>query len=126
MVLGVITALSSLWIVWLALRVSRLRWHFATGIGDGGHPELERAIRVHANAVEITPITLLLLLMAALTTARQSEIIALGTLFLAGRLLHAWGLSHSAGPSFARASGMILNFLMIGILAGQLIAILFR
>ncbi len=124
--LAVITALSALWIIWLALRVIRLRWKTATGIGDGGHPDLERAIRVHANAVEIAPLTLLLLLMAALTTARSLEVIVLGILFLLGRVLHGWGLSRSAGPSVGRASGIILNFLVIAILSGQLIALLFR
>ncbi len=124
--LSIITALTALWIVWLALRVIRLRWRLGTGIGDGGHPELERAIRVHANAVEIAPLTLLLLLLAGLTTARQPEIIGLGILFLLGRLLHGWGLSRSAGPSLGRASGMILNFLVIAVLSGQLLSVLFH
>ncbi len=36
----------------LAARVSAGRRRFRVGLGDGGNAELQRAIRVHANAVE--------------------------------------------------------------------------
>ena len=36
----------------LAARISRCRSHFKIDLGDGGHPELMRAVRGHGSAVE--------------------------------------------------------------------------
>lgn len=103
------------WIV--ALRV-RLR----VGIGDGGHRELARAIRAHANLLETAPIALLLLLLAELTGALGHGALhwAGGTLVL-GRLLHALGLMRSSGASPPRFLGMVLTWLVTLGLAGALL-----
>ncbi len=118
---GWILALATLGIVVLASRVIRLRLQHRTGIGHGDHPDLERAIRVHANAVESIPLTLILFLVTALTTAATIEIEALGAIFLIGRILHAWGLSRSSGASLPRLIGMLSTFGVMIILAVQLL-----
>ncbi|EQD57304.1 Membrane-associated, eicosanoid and glutathione metabolism (MAPEG) [mine drainage metagenome] len=117
---GWILALATLGIVFLAIRVIRLRWRHRTGIGHGNHPDLERAIRAHANAVEYIPLTLLLFLVAALTRASTGEIEWLGAVFLLGRGLHAWGLSRSSGASTPRMIGMLSTIGVMAFLAVQL------
>lgn len=115
-----ILGLATLGVVFLALRVIRLRWHHQTGIGHGDHPDLERAIRAHANAIEYIPLALLLFLMVALTYASTKEIEWLGAIFLAARFLHAWGLSRHAGASPSRMLGTILTLGIMVVLAVQL------
>jgi uncharacterized membrane protein YecN with MAPEG domain len=61
--------LGALLLIALGARVSMLRRRFKVGLGDGGHVELQRAIRAHANAIEWLLPGLLLLLVAELTRA---------------------------------------------------------
>ncbi|MHB1543974.1 MAG: MAPEG family protein [Gammaproteobacteria bacterium] len=119
-VVGWILALATLGVVFLAIRVSRLRWQHRTGIGHGDHPDLERAIRAHANAVEYIPLTLLLFLVSALTTAPTRELEWFGAIFLLGRVLHAWGLSRNSGASWPRMIGMLSTLGVMILLAVQL------
>jgi len=59
-------AMSGLLVVILMLVVIRLRRSLRIGLGDGGNRDLQRAIRVHGNAIESVPIFLVMLeLMAA-------------------------------------------------------------
>ena len=58
------TGIFALLLVALALLVSRRRRSMGIGLGAGGDAQLERAIRVHANAVEWGLPVLLLLLIA--------------------------------------------------------------
>ncbi len=105
----------------LAYNVSRLRVGLKIIMGDGGNDHLNRAIRAHANLTENAPIALILL---ACIEAQDFSIIVLhvlGATLVVGRLLHAYGLSRSAGPSFGRAGGILLTWLMI--LASSLLAI---
>lgn len=97
----------------LAARVSVLRRRLHVGVGDGGHQQLALAIRVHANLLEYAPMALLLLLLLELAGARAMLLHALGAALLLGRLLHAWGLSHSSGVSFGRFYGTALTWLMM-------------
>lgn len=55
---GALAAL--LWVV-LASNVILKRNRHQVGMGDGGNLHLARAVRVHANAVEYVPITLILM-----------------------------------------------------------------
>ena len=63
---GIYAALGALLLVFLAARVMRRRTQARIGIGDGGDHELLKRIRVHANAVEYLPISLILLLLVEL------------------------------------------------------------
>lgn len=101
----------------LSVRVIRLRFQYKTGIGDGGHEELQRAIRAHGNFVEYVPLGLLLIYI--LEQAGWGGWIAhlLGLFLLAGRGLHAFGLSQSAGPTPFRLYGMILTMAQLALSA---------
>jgi uncharacterized protein len=79
------------------------------GIGDGGDRTVARLIRVHGNFAENAPMALALLILLPLAGAVGWSVHAVGLLFLVGRVLHAWGLSKSAGSSLGRVGGMIMT-----------------
>jgi len=106
-------ALLGLMLLVLLGRVSRLRHARRIGFGDGGDPELARAIRVHANFVEHVPFALLLLGLLELSGQPAAWLWAFGGALLVGRLLHAVGLSRSSGASFGRFYGTALTWLVI-------------
>ena len=78
-------------------------------LGDGGFPPLIRAIRAHANAVEIAPIALIGLIVMVMANAPLWAIHVGGLSLTLGRALHAYGLSRDEGASFGRMVGMILS-----------------
>jgi uncharacterized membrane protein YecN with MAPEG domain len=100
----------------LAVPISRKRMALRVGLGDGGDAGLARAIRVHANTVEWAVPALLLLLLAELTRAPLVLLHVAGIALIIGRLLHASGLSRSAGASRGRFSGTLLTWGVIAVL----------
>ena len=109
--------LIALLLIALAIPVSRLRRGLRVGLGDGGDNRLLRAIRAHANTVEWAIPAVLLLLIAELNRASPLLLHACGIALLAGRLLHAIGLSRSGGYSFGRFTGTGLTWIAIVVLA---------
>ncbi|HEX4883315.1 MAG TPA: MAPEG family protein, partial [Casimicrobiaceae bacterium] len=101
----------------LAALVSRLRRARKVGLGDGGDRDLQRAIRVHGNAVEWALPGLALLLVAELNRAAPLLLHACGIAIVAGRVLHAFGLSRTGGVSFGRFVGSGLSWTAVGVLA---------
>jgi uncharacterized membrane protein YecN with MAPEG domain len=101
----------------LTVRVIRLRRRLAIGLGTGGDAELEQAVRGHGNFTEYAPIGLTVLASAELSGASAGWVHAIGVLLIAGRLLHAWGLSKSSGYSIGRSTGMVttITALIVGI-----------
>lgn len=120
---GLYAALYLILIIGLSLRVVLLRRRLRVGIGDGGHVELAQAIRVHANALEVPPLVLLLMLLAELGGAAPIAMYIAGAALLVGRALHVVGLSRHRGTSFGRFWGTGLTWLtglaMMGLLFGQ-------
>ena len=110
-------ALIALLLIVLGLRVVALRRRHRVGIGDGGQGGLQRAIRVHANAVEWGLPVLLLLLVAELNRASPLLLHVAGIALVAGRVLHALGLSSRTGISFGRTGGMVLTVAALAALA---------
>ena len=110
-------ALLALWIGALLLRVVQLRLRLRVGAGDGGHKELTKAIRVHANAIETQPIALLLMFGYELGGGDPKLLHACGVALIAGRLAHAYGLNRTLGGSIGRITGSTTVILVIGVLA---------
>jgi len=106
-------ALNGLLLLALVGRVSRLRHGRRIGFGDGGDPELARAIRVHANFVEHVPFALLLLGLLELNGLAAPWLWAFGGALLVARLMHAAGLSKTSGASFGRFYGTALTWVAI-------------
>jgi uncharacterized membrane protein YecN with MAPEG domain len=101
----------------LASLISRHRRGLGIGLGDGGNPDLARAIRVHGNAVEWAVPAILLLLVAELNRAPPLLLHACGLATIAGRVLHASGLSRRSGYSFGRFAGSAVSWAAVLVLA---------
>ncbi|MGV6853031.1 MAG: MAPEG family protein [bacterium] len=100
----------------LAGMVIRHRLTKKIGIGDGGDSAIRRAIRVHANASEYVPIALILLFLCEVNQSFSTAMLyVMGGILLVGRIMHAFGLSRSAGTSFGRFYGSVLTFTVIAV-----------
>jgi uncharacterized membrane protein YecN with MAPEG domain len=91
----------------LSVLVGRQRRRAGIGIGHGGDAQLERAIRVHGNFAEYTPIVLVLLLLLALSGWGSLYIHILAAIYFAARIAHAVGLWQSSGVTPGRAIGLV-------------------
>lgn len=105
------TGLHLLLLLVLSLLVVRQRQRHKVAHGDEGIPELARAIRAQANATEYIPAGLAGLIVLALAGAPPVMVHIAGFALLAGRVIHAFGLSNTAGTSMGRTVGMILTWL---------------
>lgn len=121
---GLYAGLAGLMLIVLSVRVIRLRKARGLSVGDGGDPALTQRIRAHGNFCEYTPLALIIL--AAVEGAGHPAwlVHGLGICLVAGRASHAWSMS--AGNIPARAAGMALTFLVLGVGSVVAIAGLFR
>jgi uncharacterized membrane protein YecN with MAPEG domain len=101
----------------LAALVSRLRRARRVSLGDGGDRDLARAIRVHGNAVEWAVPGVLLLLVAELNRASPLLLHLCGIALVVGRVLHAIGLTRTAGVSFGRFVGSAASWTALLVLS---------
>ena len=97
----------------LALNVVRLRQKLRVGLGDGGQPALERAIRVFGNFTEYAALCLVMIALLDMLGAPRLLVHGCGVALLVGRAAHAWGLSGSSGESPGRVVGMTLTWLVL-------------
>jgi uncharacterized protein len=104
-------ALATLLVIVLAARVAHYRVTRRIGIGDGADSELARRIRAHGNAIENLPLGLLLVLLLELGALPTPWLHAAAATLLAGRLLHAYGLSRRSGSSPGRLLGIALTWI---------------
>lgn len=108
-------ALLALIYVYLAVRVVGARRRAKVGLGTGDDPALQRAVRVHGNFAEYAPFGLLLILLVGLNGWGAWAVHLLGALLLAGRIVHAYGMSQEKENLRYRIVGMMTTF---GVLAG--------
>lgn len=111
------TGVFALLLVALAVLVSRRRRSLGIGLGAGGDAQLERAIRVHANAVEWGLPLLLLLLIAEENRAPSLLLHVCGIAFILARVIHAAGLLRASGHSVGRFAGIGLTWVVLAVLA---------
>lgn len=110
---SIYAALAGILLLVLAWRVVTVRRRERIGLGDGQNRDLERRIRIHANAVEYVPIALILLALAEAAGNPAWAIHAAGASLIVARVLHAVGLTQSHGHSFGRFVGVLLTWLVI-------------
>jgi uncharacterized protein len=103
-------ALLAVLLLILSARVIGQRRGAKVEIGEGSDRELLRRVRVHANFVEYTPFVLILMGLAESMKAPALAVAAVGTLLLIGRIIHAYGLSHTPHIMRLRVGGMALTF----------------
>jgi len=115
-----LTPITALWAAILGLLslvlaglVVRARSTESVIFGDGASIVMQQRIRVHANFVEYVPLALLLLLVLELNGASPLVLHVLGGSLVAGRALHAFGLSTSTGTTPGRFIGTVLTWLVI-------------
>jgi uncharacterized membrane protein YecN with MAPEG domain len=114
---GLYAAIATLLIVILAMRVTLRRRAIGVGIGNGGDAILARRVRAHANAAEYLPLALLLLLILELDQTQPMLLHVFGCLLIVARVLHAFGLSSSAGLSPGRGIGIVLTWFTLAAMA---------
>lgn len=115
-------ALLALIFVGLSVRTLRLRRRLRIGVGDGGDRVMLRAMRVHANFAEYVPLTLLLLYFVEAAGAGALWLHALCAALVAGRLIHAYGVSQVQEQYGFRVAGMVLT---LGVLVTAAVRLLF-
>lgn len=120
----VYAAILALMYVALSVRVIGARRSARVALGDGGNPALLRRQRVHANFAEYVPLALILMMLAEQQQIPAAIIHALGLCLLAGRVIHAIGVSRHPELIWQRVTGMSLTFtaLVAGALANLVAA----
>ncbi|MFM8517772.1 MAG: MAPEG family protein [Nevskiaceae bacterium] len=110
---GLYAGLCGLLFIWLSWKVIVERRRAKVGLGDGGDPDLQRTIRVHANFIEYTPFALLLLGLVDAGSGPDWLVHGAGLVLILARLLHAQGLGSTAGYSRGRYFGTLGTWVVI-------------
>lgn len=108
-------ALLGLLFMVLSVRTLRARRRLKIAVGDAGNPEMLRAMRVHANFAEYVPFALLLLWFVEQRGAGGTLLHAAGSLLVAGRVLHAYGVSRAPEDFRFRVAGVAITLTTIGV-----------
>lgn len=113
-IVGVCASLLGLIFIGLSYRVVSIRRVVKIGIGTGGNESLSLAVRAHANFTEYVPLALILLFLLVANEGHAGIVGAvLAVLLVVARLLHAIGLSGSAGYSMGRFVGTVITWVTI-------------
>lgn len=99
--------------LYLSFKAINQRQANKIGLGTGENIDLERAVRVHANFAEYTPIIILMLAFAEINGLPAASIHGMGLMLLVGRVMHALGLAREPDIIPLRFTGMILTFLSL-------------
>ncbi len=113
---GLYAGILGLLLIVLSFRIVQRRMKFKIGVGTGNNPELERAVRVHGNFIEYVPFVLLLIGILESGGAPAWAVHAAGITLVVARLLHAVGLTTSAGRTPGRFIGTLATWLLIAVL----------
>jgi uncharacterized protein len=103
--------------VWLGFRCSRVRITGKVLVGDGGHPLLETRMRAHANFVEYTPFVLILMALLEYGAASRNGLYAIGAIYVAGRIAHAFGMDRRRSNALRAGGALITWVVLIGLAA---------
>jgi hypothetical protein len=114
---GLYAALQALLAIGLVMPVGRLRTKYDVSIHAGGHPDLDVAIRRHANWTEHVPFALLLIALLELNGGSAGLLHGLGVTLLVARVLHPLGLDATVMRRPLRGVGAVATMLVTGIAA---------
>lgn len=121
MITSLYAALSGILLLALSSRVVNGRRTHKIGLGDGGNDELQRLIRVQANFVEYTPMILVLILLVEMNGNSAELVHGLGIALVISRVLHAVGLTGTAGISMPRFIGTLGTWMTLAIASAVLL-----
>ena len=105
--------LLALLFVFLSIRVIGARREAGVPIGDGSNPLLLRRMRVHANFAEYVPMALVLMALSESLDTAEPLLHGIGVVLLAGRCVHAYGVSQPNEMIGLRIIGMAATFTAI-------------
>jgi uncharacterized protein len=106
-------AIIGLLAAFLTVNVIRSRVGLKIDDGDGSNATMRKCIRAHANLAQHAPLALLLIGFAESIGTSKTVIHVLGATLVLARLLSAWGLLRTEGPSPGRQSGAGLTVLVL-------------
>ncbi len=116
-----VAAICAIMLLVTAVATIRARLRLKVAFGDGGDQTLIAATRAHGNLAEHAPIVILLLGLLEMANAYHLALMAMGAVFLAGRIAHIFGMFALHTPGAApvpRQIGVVLTFLSIAVLSG--------
>ena len=117
LITGLYASLCGLLVVFMAIRVSYTRGKQKVDLGDGGKDAMLRAIRVHGNAVEYIPLSLILLFFLELQGSAPWFLHVCGITLLVSRLMHMQGLMQSATLTPGRLIGTGLGWALMVVMS---------
>ncbi len=95
----------------LAARAGAQRGKLKIAVGDGGHDQLLKHTRAHANYTEYVPLILVLMALLELNGAGAGWLHTIGASLLAARIVHPFGIGSVSSP--ARFIGAALTMLVL-------------
>jgi uncharacterized protein len=115
-----VAAICAIMLLITAIDTVRQRVRLGAAFGDKDDQKLISASRSHGNLAEHAPIVILLLAFLEMNRAYHMGLMAIGALFLAGRVAHIIGLymPMSTNPPLPRTIGVIVTWLTLAVLSG--------
>jgi len=120
-ILPIYAALLALLFFYLSVRTIGLRRRLKIGIGASDSAEMLRGMRVHSNFAEYAPLVLFLMYLVEVQGAPGWLVHALASCLLAGRCLHAYGVSQLKEKFVYRVTGMAMTFTALLLAAAVLL-----
>jgi uncharacterized membrane protein YecN with MAPEG domain len=117
MITGLYASICGLLLVFMAVRVSYTRGKQKVDLGDGGKDPMLRAIRLHGNAAEYIPISLILMFFLELQGSAHWFLHLCGIVLVISRLLHMQGLMQSRTLTPGRLVGTGLGWALIVVMS---------
>ena len=107
-------ALCGFLVIALAANVVRYRLGKKVSLGDGGHKDVNRAIRAHGNTIEYLPLALILMALLEINGGGSTALHIYGSLLVGGRVLYSYGmLIPRSSANLARQLGVVTSWLVI-------------
>jgi uncharacterized membrane protein YecN with MAPEG domain len=122
-----VTAICALLLLFTAIATVRQRLRLKAAFGDAGDAKLISASRSHGNLAEHAPIVILLFAILEMAKSNHLVLMAIGAVFLGGRIAHIIGLHMTSEPGKAtipRQIGVVTTWGSLLILSGWALRIL--
>ena len=110
LITSIIASVLTIIFIKLSFAVIGLRRKNKVGLGNGGHEDLERAIRAQGNFAEYVPFGVILIACLELNGAPWWLVALPGITLIIGRLIHAVGINIPPPDFSKRVLGMMLTF----------------
>jgi uncharacterized membrane protein YecN with MAPEG domain len=117
----VFAALLAFIFLYLSLAVIKIRISKKVSLGDGGEPDLEVAIRTHANFTENVPISLLLLWFVEAFAYSGNLAFILGSILVVARLAHIIGMHNPQDFMILRQMGVVATQGVIAVSSARIL-----